>query len=273
MQGEFRAAALRDQGRAVGVDEIVVPPPAGDDLLVEIVGAEDHLHQLADAPLAFQLDAGLLAHRAGAAVAAHEIAAAQLLRHAGSGARLHRHALVVLGEVLQPAAVAHGDVGRRLRHLLQERLQLVLRHQLIGLQQQGAVRSSRRSACGAPPPRDISAPRSADRRAGWSGTRPSGCRPDNPAPAPDRRCRCGDRTPWCARSTGPSSDRAAWSGCARSAGSARRAGQGRWPASGRPARRRQRSRHTQATAFRPPGWSVDCTTPDGRVMSKGACQA
>ena len=26
MQGEFRAAALGDQGRAIGVDEIVVPP-------------------------------------------------------------------------------------------------------------------------------------------------------------------------------------------------------------------------------------------------------
>ena len=141
MQGEFRAAALRDHGRAVGVDEIVVPPLAGDDLPVELVGAEDHLHQLADAPLAFQLDAGLLAHRAGAAVAADEIAAAQLLARAGSGAGLHRHALVVLDEILQPAAVAHGDVGRRLRHLLQERLQLVLRHQLIRLQQAGAVRT------------------------------------------------------------------------------------------------------------------------------------
>ena len=45
MQGEFRAAALRDEGRAIGVDEIVVPPLAGDDLPVELVGAEDHLHQ------------------------------------------------------------------------------------------------------------------------------------------------------------------------------------------------------------------------------------
>src|SRR5258708_39613632 len=98
MQGEFRAAALRDQGRAVGVDEIVVPPLTGDDLPVELVGAEDHLHQLADAPLAFQLDAGLLAHRAGAAVAADEVARPQFLACAGSGARLYRRTLIVLGE-------------------------------------------------------------------------------------------------------------------------------------------------------------------------------
>ena len=141
MQGEFGAAALRDDGRAVGVDEIVVPALAGADLPVELVRLEDHLHQVADAALALELDAELLAHPAGAAVAAHQIAGRAASRAAVKGARRHRHALGVLHEVHQLAAVADGDVGRRLRHLLQERLELVLRHQLIGFEQEAAVRA------------------------------------------------------------------------------------------------------------------------------------
>ena len=75
----------------------------------------------------------------GPAVTACEVAAAQCPLVAVHGAGLDRHAVLVLVEVDQFAAVAHGDIGRPLGHFLEQRLELVLRYQLIRLEQPGSV--------------------------------------------------------------------------------------------------------------------------------------
>ena len=53
MQGELLAGSLRDHARSGGISELIVASLAGDDPLVEVLRAEDHLHQLADAAATF----------------------------------------------------------------------------------------------------------------------------------------------------------------------------------------------------------------------------
>ena len=139
MQGEFLAVALCDHAGAGHVGKLVMASLAGHDALVQGIRTEDDLNELADAAAAFEPDAELLADSAGPAVAACEVAAAQRPLVAVDGAGVNRHAALVLVEVDQFAAVAHGDIGRPLGHFLQQRLELVLRDQLIRLEQPGAV--------------------------------------------------------------------------------------------------------------------------------------
>src|SRR5262249_43373868 len=99
MQRELGTAAPPDDGRAGAIDDIVVPGVAGADALVALVRLEDHLHQVADAAAAVELDAELLAHPAAAAVATHQVSGAQRLVAAVHGAGRHGHALAILLEV------------------------------------------------------------------------------------------------------------------------------------------------------------------------------
>ncbi len=64
---------LHDQLRRAIVGDVVVPPLADRDAFVELVAAEQRLAELQQVALAFERNAELLAHRAGAAVAADEI--------------------------------------------------------------------------------------------------------------------------------------------------------------------------------------------------------
>ena len=140
MQGEFLAVALRDHARPGGVGELIVASLSGHDALVQVIRSEDHLNEVAKAALAFEFDTELLADSAGSAVAAGEIAAAQGSLASIHGAGDNRYAVVVLGEVNEFAAVAHGDVRRPLGHFLEQRLELVLRDELIGFEKPRAVR-------------------------------------------------------------------------------------------------------------------------------------
>ncbi len=83
MQRELLAVALRDHAGAVGVGELIVAAFAGDDALVQVLGMEDHLDEIADAAAALQTNAQLLAHGGGAAVGAGEVVAAECFGLAG----------------------------------------------------------------------------------------------------------------------------------------------------------------------------------------------
>src|SRR5207249_3111061 len=107
---------------------------ADGDALEQLVAAIQRLTQLEYVVLAAQLDAELLAHHAPAAVAAHHI------RRADRAARAVRvlHARgdpgFVLGKRLEPAAVAYRHRRQPLGDRLQQRLQRVLRDELVRFQ-------------------------------------------------------------------------------------------------------------------------------------------
>ena len=139
VQRELGPAPLRHHGRKIRVGELIMPAFAGDDALIQLVGPEDDLHQLAHAALPLQLHAQLLANARTAAVAPDHVAAAQSFRPVPRDG----HPIVVLHEIRQLEPIAYRDVRRRLGDFLQQRLQLVLRHELIRLQQPIAVRRRR----------------------------------------------------------------------------------------------------------------------------------
>ena len=73
MQREVARVVLHDQLRRLRVGDVIVPPLADRDALVQVVAAIERLAQLQQVAFAGKLDAELLAHDAGAAVAADQI--------------------------------------------------------------------------------------------------------------------------------------------------------------------------------------------------------
>ena len=144
-------------------------------------------------------------------------------------ADLRRDRLRVLPERQELAAVAHRHARQRLRHRFQQRLQRVLRDELIGLERQGAVMARRDLLLGV-----------VDGRIGQVQQRRLDQRKNqehvhrHPAPASpprgfSRQARAAGRFPWSARCSAPSSATCAARFSARPACSARRAGRDRPP--------------------------------------------
>src|SRR6185436_8712068 len=100
--------------------------------VVKLVAAIERLAQAQDVGFSTQPDAELLAHPAAAAVAADHV-----LRANGPRGGLRRHPGRILLERLVRAAILHHTY--LFRHRLQQRLERVLRDELVGLERQGAV--------------------------------------------------------------------------------------------------------------------------------------
>ncbi len=107
--------ALCDHGRTIGVDGGEVPPSAGDDLPVALVGRKITCTSARMRPLPSSRMPAFFRTVLAPPSQPTRVGRPQFLARAGPVQGLHHHANVVLGEVLQRAAVAHGDVGRRLQ--------------------------------------------------------------------------------------------------------------------------------------------------------------
>ena len=130
---------LDDQETAFGVGDVIMPPLADRDALVKVLAIIERLPQLLDIGLAAEVDAELPAHQAAAAVAADHIGGAQRGQSAVAALDLRRDRALILLERHELAPVAHGDARQRLRDRFQQRLERVLRDELIGLERLVAV--------------------------------------------------------------------------------------------------------------------------------------
>ncbi len=140
MQREMLGGVLHDHLRRVVVGDVIVPSLADRDAVEQLLAVMQRLAQLQHPVfVAGKLDAELLAHHAGAAVAADEIGRGDLRGLAGEVLHRRRDAVRILAERQQFMAEAHRNARQRLRHRFQERLERVLRDQLIGLERQRAV--------------------------------------------------------------------------------------------------------------------------------------
>src|SRR5262249_56782334 len=95
--------------------------------------------QLLDVALAAELDVELPAHEAPPAVATDHIRGAQRGERAIAALDLRGHAILVLLEGDELATVAQRDGRQRLRDPFQERLERVLRDELIRFERLAAV--------------------------------------------------------------------------------------------------------------------------------------
>ena len=145
---------LHDQeGRTVVGDVIVAAFPravAERDPVEQLVAAVERLAQPQQSALAAQRDAELLAHGARAAIAADEVGGAEL-ENPAIGAHVRGDAGPILLERQEIAAVAHAHAWQRLGHGFQQRLEGVLRDQLIRLERQGTVGAGVDAAALRPP--------------------------------------------------------------------------------------------------------------------------
>ena len=166
VQREVLGVVLQDELRRLGVDHVIVAALADRDALEQFVAAEQRLAKLQDVAFALQRDAELLAHAAGAAVAARHVLRDDGFRLAALVDDLGGDALAVLGERDELAAVADPDVRvLRLDHRLQQRLDGVLRDELVGLERQRAVGAGRDLLSRLAPPTDMCGAAAADRPA------------------------------------------------------------------------------------------------------------
>src|SRR4051794_39354166 len=90
----------------VRIGDVIVPPLADRDALEQIVATIERLAELQQVGFALQLDTKLAPHRAGAAVAAGEIVAFDLL-DAGFRFNLSPYTAGVLVERDELAGIAH----------------------------------------------------------------------------------------------------------------------------------------------------------------------
>ena len=138
---------LHDQEARPVIGDMIVPAFAGTvadrNAVEQLIAAVECLAQFQQIAFAAQRNAELLAHRAGAAVAADHIGRAHRFGRAVGIARGDGNAVRILRRRNEFAAVADRDAGQRLGHRLQQRLQRVLGNQLIGLERHGAVGAGR----------------------------------------------------------------------------------------------------------------------------------
>src|ERR1700723_1920582 len=76
VEGEFLAIALRDKYGPLHVGDVIVPPLAHRDQVVEFIRAEAYLAHAANVAMPFELDPERLAHNTRATVASGQIARA-----------------------------------------------------------------------------------------------------------------------------------------------------------------------------------------------------
>ena len=134
---------LHDEKGRLPVGDMVVAAAAGPgadrDFVEQVRAVKERLAELQEVAFAAQLDAEFLAHRAGAAVAADEIGGAEARCAAVPIPHCRGDAFPVLFKGQELAAVAHGHARQRLGDGFQERLERVLRDELIRLERQRAV--------------------------------------------------------------------------------------------------------------------------------------
>ena len=110
-----------------------MPPLADRNAVEQVVAFVKRLTELLQVGVALQLDTELAANEAGAAIAADQIVRADFVD--GTAALDARaHAAGVLLGAHELAAVTHVDRRHAVSHRLEQRLQRVLRNQLIGLE-------------------------------------------------------------------------------------------------------------------------------------------
>ena len=139
MQGEMPGRILDDQETPLGVGHVIMPALADGDAFVEVFAIIERLPQLLQVGLAAELNAELTPHQAAAAVAADHIGGAQRGQSAVASLNLRRDRALILLERHELAPVAHRDARQRLRDRFQQRLERVLRDELIGLERLVAV--------------------------------------------------------------------------------------------------------------------------------------
>ena len=139
VQAEVPAIVLHDDGAAVFVGEPVVAGRRHLGAPQKVAGPEEHLAQLRDATASLQRDVELLADRAGAAVAAHEVARTEGSRAAVGCAQAHANTVCRLFERIRGEAKQTLHTGAPCHRFSQDRLEAVLRDDLIGFQRQRAV--------------------------------------------------------------------------------------------------------------------------------------
>ena len=147
MQRPVLGRVLHDQERRLRIDDVVVAPPAGpgiDRQAVEQVGAVvQRLLKLQQVAVAPQGNPQLAAHGAGSAVAADD----ELCRDGRDHARAVPYRGTRLAGILSQrqalAVEADGHAGQTLGLGLEQRLQGVLRNELVRLERQRAVRARR----------------------------------------------------------------------------------------------------------------------------------
>jgi len=132
------ARILDDQHGPVVIDAEVVPSARRDHAVEQVVAAKQRLPQGHEA-LTFELEAELAAHRARAAVAAHQIVRGDAETLAGRGLDLAANMIAGLRERDEFRPIPDADVGNAFRRGFEQRLQRVLGDDLIGLERQGAV--------------------------------------------------------------------------------------------------------------------------------------
>ena len=222
------------------VGDVVVAALADRDPLEQVVAAKQRLAQR-EQRLAAQLDAETGAHRAVAAVAADEVVAAQqallAVRRSGCGRSRPRRP----GRSRASSCPKRTrDARRALGDAAQQRLEGVLRDQLVGLQRQRAVVGladaglelvDRRIA--------VVHERRPHERLARRRTRPSAGRRRSRRRGSRRRCRAAGSSPSCARCSAPSSAAAPAPAACRPARTSLPAGPARSPASAPPVRRRR----------------------------------
>ncbi len=142
MQGEVLGRILQDQEGVLAVGHVIVTALADRDALVEVIATIKPLAQFQQVAVAGEPDAELLAHGACAAIAAGEIARADG-RGGAAGAHARRHLVRRFDKVEKFGAVANRDARERLGDRFEERLQRVLRNELIGLERHLVVGRSR----------------------------------------------------------------------------------------------------------------------------------
>src|SRR5215216_7240611 len=97
---------LDDEECRVRVGDVIVPPLADGNALVKVVAAEERLTELHDVGFALESDAELLAHGAGAAIAADEIKRPDRRVRAIAVPDLRMNTVVVLREGDELAAIS-----------------------------------------------------------------------------------------------------------------------------------------------------------------------
>ena len=137
VQREVAGVVLDDQERVAVVGDVVVAPAADRDPVEQVVAAEQRLTQL-EQRLSLQRDPEPFADRARAAVAADEVCRPN--RTLAVGARdAGGDAGVVLVEVDELVPELDRHARRALGDAAQQRLERVLRNQLVGLERKRPV--------------------------------------------------------------------------------------------------------------------------------------
>ena len=143
MQRPMPGGILHDQERRLVIGNVIMPaaarPIADRQTFEQFVAAKQRLAQLQQIAFAGKGNAELLAHRTGTAVATDEVGRANFFYFSPGAAQARGDALAVLPQAEKFPTEPHPHARNGLGNRLQQRLERVLRDQLIGLERQHAV--------------------------------------------------------------------------------------------------------------------------------------